>query len=183
MRKWWGVNDVEDVWAVWVKKRGTHCLVVQRITLHKQRTIPLYPPTTTVVFARHPRVQDQLHNWRKLHRTWQPQHPPPCTCKQLHNKHPNHIYNDHMVLPLHKFTPDQHFLQYSGRSTFFSIRKQAQANIAPRFAAMAQTTPPPQTNIARQRHHSIHRASAPTTQPTGHGELAFFQRCADGFCC
>ena len=58
----------------------------QRITLHKQRTIPLYPPTTTVVYVRHPRIQDQLHNWRKLHRTWQPHNPPQCTCKQLHKK-------------------------------------------------------------------------------------------------
>ena len=62
----------------------------QRITLHKQPS-HYTPPTTTVAFARHPRVQDQLHNWRKLHRTWQPQHPPPCTCKQLHNKHSNYI--------------------------------------------------------------------------------------------
>ena len=83
-------------------------------------TLPFHPPSTTVVFARHPGIQDQLHNWRKAHRTWQPNHSPPCTCQQLKQRHPTHnIHHDHVVIPLHALAPDPHFLQYSGRSTFF----------------------------------------------------------------
>ena len=120
----------------------------QRITLHKQHTIPLYPPTTTVVFTRHPRVQDHLHNWRKLHRTWQPHSPPKCTCQQLHNKYPDHIYDNRVVLPLHKLAPDQHFLQYSGKSIFFPSTNMLRQALTTCLTTVAPPTPPPDPNTA-----------------------------------
>ena len=83
---------------------ATRELLRQCITKHRDSTIPLHPPTTTVVFARHARIQDQLRNWRKAHRTWKPNHSPSCTCQQ-------------------------HFLQYSGRSTFFPPEKQLRQSL------------------------------------------------------
>ena len=68
-------------------------LLRNRITA-RDSTLPFHPPTTTVVFARHPRIQDQLHNWRKAHRRWQPNHSPPCTCQQLKQQNPTHVHHD-----------------------------------------------------------------------------------------
>ena len=63
-------------------------------------------------------------------------------------KHPDHVHNNHVVLPLHKLAPDQHFLQHSGKSTFFpSTNKLKQALLR-----------------AVQRWHRQHHLPIPTPQ-------------------
>ena len=37
------------------------------VSKHRHQTIPFHPPSTKVVFRRHPQVQQVLHNWRTAH--------------------------------------------------------------------------------------------------------------------
>ena len=107
----------------------TRAFLRDQITTHRQHTLPLHPPTTTVVYARHPRVQDRIHNWRQPHRHWKPEQPPQCTCQHLHQAHPTHMHNGHIAIPLFTLVPQHHFLQYSGKSTFFPPTKQLRRDL------------------------------------------------------
>ena len=128
----------------------TRTFLRAQITTHRQHTLPLHPPTTTVVYARHPRVQDYIHNWRQFHRQWNPQQPPLCRCQHLHQTLPSHIHHGHIAVPLTTLVPQHHFLHYSGRSTFFPPTKQLRRDLL----------------TAIQRWHKTHHLPAPTDKHT-----------------
>ena len=128
----------------------TRTFLRAQITTHRQHTLPLHPPTTTVVYARHPRAQDYIHNWRQFHRQWNPQQPPLCRCQHLHQTHPSHIHHGHIAVPLTTLVPQHHFLHYSGRSTFFPPTKQLRRDLL----------------TAIQRWNKTHHLPAPTDKHT-----------------
>ena len=128
----------------------TRTFLRHQITLHRQHTLPLHPPTTTVVFARHSRIQDRIHNWRRVHRHWKPDQPPQCTCQHLQQAHPTHLFNGHIAVPLFTLIPQHHFLQYSGKNTFFPPAKQLRRDLL----------------AAIQRWHKAHHLPVSTEQNT-----------------
>ena len=89
------------------------------IKKHRDHTIPFHPPSTKVVFRRHPQIQQVLCNWRNTHRRWVPDQPPPCTCHRLHTAHYTHFFHGHIAAPLSTLLPDQHCLKFSSKSTPF----------------------------------------------------------------
>ena len=89
------------------------------ISKHRDQTIPFHPPSTKVVFRRHPQIQQVLHNWRNAHHQWIADQPPPCACQHLHTSHYPHLFHGHIAAPLSELLPDQHSLKFSGKSTLF----------------------------------------------------------------
>ena len=99
----------------------------ERVSKHRDQTIPFHPPSTKVGFHRHPQIQQALHNWRTAHHQWVPDHPPPCACQHLHTSHYPHLFHGHIATPLSELLPDQHCLKFSGKSTLFPKASQLHA--------------------------------------------------------
>ena len=91
----------------------------ERVSKHRDQTIPFHPPSTKVVFRRHPQIQQVLHNWRTAHHQWVPDHPPPCACQHLHASHYPHLFHGHIATPLSELLPDQRCLKFR-RAPFFA---------------------------------------------------------------
>ena len=89
------------------------------ISKHREQTIPFHPPSTKVVFRRHPQIQQVLCNWRNTHHRWVPDQPPPCTCQHLRTTHYPRLFHGHIAAPLSELLPDQRCLKFSGKSTLF----------------------------------------------------------------
>ena len=91
----------------------------QCISKRRDQTIPFHPPSTKVVFRRHPQIQQVLCNWRRTHHRWKPDQPPPCTCQRMRATHYPRLFHGHIAAPLAELLPDQHCLKFSGKSPLF----------------------------------------------------------------
>ena len=116
----------------------------------RQLPQPCENASCTVVFARHPRIQDQLHNWHRAHRAWQPNHSPSCTCQQPKRRHPIHVYHDHVVIPFMHSYPSNIFFSVPAEAPS-SPRKTIAEEPRTSHTLLAQTTSPPRST--RRRHH------------------------------
>ena len=113
----------------------------ERVSKPRDQTIPFHPPSTKVVFRRHPQIQQVLHNWRAAHHQWVPDHPPPCACQHLHTSHYPHLFHGDIATPLSELLPDQHCLKFSGKSTLFPKASQLHHTALAQTQSATTTTP------------------------------------------